>query len=82
MSELRAGGLAMVYGLKLDKRHNGKSAKLIKSDFYKGNLVWICEGYFERNGDLGVFYPKNLMPIDGEDFHHEEDEHKSLITQL
>lgn len=76
MAELRAGGLAMVYGLKIDKRHNGKSAKLLEKESYKGQQVWICEGDFE--GNLGVFYPKNLMPIDGDEFQNEDEQPKEL----
>lgn len=78
MAELRAGGLALVYGLKIDKRHNGKSAKLLETDNFKGNKVWICEGDFEKSGDIGVFYPQNLMPIDGDDFSHEKESEKQL----
>lgn len=78
MAELRAGGLAMVYGLKIDKRHNGKAAKLVESEIYKGNKVWICEGDFDKIGDLGVFYPQNLMPIDGDNFSHEKESEKQL----
>lgn len=72
MAELRAGRLALVYGLKFDKRHNGKSAKLIEIAIYKGRQVWICEGDFDKNNDVGVFYPQNLMPIDGVDFNNEK----------
>lgn len=78
MAELKPGGLAMVYGLRVYKRHNGKSAKLLESEIYNGRQVWICEGDFDKTDDLGVFYPKNLMPIDGSDFQHEGDHRKEL----
>lgn len=78
MAELKAGGLALVYGLKIDKRHNGKSAKLLMSEIYKGSQVWICEGDFDKSDHLGIFYPQNLMPIDGDDFQHEDERQKEL----
>jgi len=73
MAELKQGSLALVFGLKFDKRHNGKSARLLQSDFYEGNKVWICSGDFDKNGNLGIFFSRNLMPIDGEDFSHEKE---------
>lgn len=85
MSELRAGGLALVFGLIKDAHENGKSATLIsKCDVQDSEeKCWKVEGDFiAKNGEAGVgyFWSRNLMPIDGENFSHEDERQKELTN--
>lgn len=72
--ELKAGGLALVYGFsKGSARWNGKSVTLIERcddipDEYS-EIWWRCE----TSEGIRHFAPKNLLPIDGDD-HQERDQ--------
>ena len=82
MAELRAGGIAMVYGLRVDTEDNGL---IVRTECYVaegGSFVnpitgeyeqyyglgdaWLCTGDIEFNG-YGFYDPRNLMPIDNTD---------------
>lgn len=96
MAELKAGGMALVFGLKKSIHNNGKSVRLLeiiqpKSDFttpdgdigfhHDDSAGWVCRGNIVSiNGDAGwaIFDAKNLMPIDGDDFQHEDERQKEL----
>ncbi|MDJ0087690.1 hypothetical protein [Pantoea allii] len=76
MAELKPGGLALVYGLKRSTHKNGISVVLIRlltdeQDEYS-NLWWEC------SGGHGLISPKNLLPINGDDFQHEDEQQKEL----
>lgn len=86
MSELRAGGLALVVRC-TDQNLIGKVVTLIellkpgsfKYDgeqyFFKGDsAAWLCE----IEDGIAVFRPSSLMPIDGDDFSHEDERKKEL----
>ncbi|MCK7258070.1 hypothetical protein L8O18_06265 [Enterobacter asburiae] len=100
MSELRAGGFALVFGLKKDTDLNGKSVQLLfkvnpgeiykspttdKLWMYSGDCPsWVCSGSLRPSSIVeygwGAFHPRNLMPIDGEDFSHEDERQKELTN--
>ena len=67
--ELKAGGLALVYGLSEDVQHwNGRSVTLLERrddipDDYSA-IWWRCE---YSTGMVIHVAPKNLLPIDGDD---------------
>lgn len=81
MSELRIGGMALVYGLVHDIEDNGKSV-ILKEKI--GDIGWAVSGNVrdKSSGEIGfgLFYSKNLMPIDGEDFSHEDERQKELTN--
>lgn len=86
MSELRAGGLALVVRC-TDQNLIGRVVTLIellkpgcftyegKQYVFKANGAgWLCE-----IGDgIAVFLPSSLMPIGGDDFSHEYERQKEL----
>lgn len=77
MAELRVGGLALVHGLKNNSDKNGKSVvltRLITDEPDEYSTLW-----WEVEGDSGLFAPKNLLPISGGDFQH-QDERKRELT--
>ncbi|MBS0870675.1 hypothetical protein JK156_22150 [Enterobacter ludwigii] len=100
MSELRAGRMALVYGLKNQSELNGRCVQLLfmvsHGDIYKSPVsekkwrhgadspAWISTGdvYTSKKEEFGygVFRPCNLMPIDGEDFSHEDERQKELTN--
>ena len=98
MSELRAGGMALIIGLKTYAELNGHSVLLEKmvspgevftSPCGRGCMSgaqeesWIVTGnVYSSNGFKGwcQLAPKNLMPIDGEDFSHEDERQKELTN--
>lgn len=100
MSELRAGRMALVFGLKNQSELNGRCVQLLfmasHGDIYKSPVsekkwqhgaddpAWICTGdvYTSKKEEFGygVFRPCNLMPIDGEDFSHEDERKKELTN--
>lgn len=67
--ELKAGGLALVYGLSEGVQHwNGRSVTLLERrddipDDYSATW-WRCE---YSTGMVIYIAPKNLLPIDGDD---------------
>lgn len=98
MSELRAGGLAIIIGLKTFAELNGKSV-LLEKMVSPGEIftapcgkrcrsvekikTWIVIGnVYSSNGFQGwcQLDPKNLIPIDGEDFSHEDERQKELTN--
>ncbi|MBV4365896.1 hypothetical protein [Erwinia phyllosphaerae] len=86
MSELKAGGLALV--IRSSKQELiGRCVTLIellspgpfiyqgKRHIFKANGVgWLCD----LEEYLVIFRPSQLMPIDGEDFSHEGERQKEL----
>ena len=87
MSELRAGGLALVIK-SVKPELVGRAVKLIellnpgwlkhKGDrlfFESDGVGWLCE----VEEGIVIFRPNQLMPIDGDDFQH-EDEHQKELT--
>lgn len=75
--ELKAGGLALVYGLKEDVTHNGKCVTLYKVatpriDDESGQVWWRVYGLLPDN-IIGQVKAENLMPINGDD-HQEPDQ--------
>ena len=82
MSELKSGGLAMVFGLHEDTEFNGlmvtTETRLSENESYVSpetgeysvyfgpGLAWLCTGHINPFG-FGFFDPKNLMPIDNTD---------------
>lgn len=94
MAELKAGGLAIVISSPVVKNvgrvvtlmrfwgelespytHEKAPAWVVRAD----SPMLLPDG---RESELeGLIYSHKLMPIDGEDFQHEQDEQKSLITQ-
>lgn len=81
MSELRVGCLALVHGLINDVEDNGKAVTL---EVKMGTIGWEVSGNVrdKLTDEYGValFQNKNLMPIDGEDFSHEDERQKELIN--
>lgn len=100
MSELRAGRMALVFGLKKQTELNGKCVQLLFSvapgEIYKSPVSdkiwehggnshsWVCSGDIHTSkGEefgYGVFKPRNLLPIDGEDFSHEDERQMELTN--
>ncbi len=99
MSELRAGGLALVIGLKEFAHYNGKCVLLhqlvSEGEIFKSPIndrpwietepgeSWVTTGdvmHPEGEHGWGCFEPKNLVPIDGDDFSHEDERQKELIN--
>lgn len=100
MAELRAGGLALVIGLKEYARFNGKCVQLVMmvrpGEIYKSpvtelrwrhecnNSSWVAIGDVEpvhgKEKGWSIFNPKNLIPIDGDDFSHEREHERELIN--
>ena len=82
--ELKAGGLALVYGLRRDVHHNGKCVRLIEIAPYRnaelmaammGEPVaqwWRVAGLLPGN-EFSQVKAENLLPIDGDD-HQERDQ--------
>lgn len=75
--ELKAGGLALCYGLKTNIEHNGKCVTLygVAKPRYKdepGQIWWRVYGLLPDN-ELSQVKPENLLPIDGDD-HQEPDQ--------
>lgn len=67
--ELKAGGLALVYGLKAHTQHNGKCVTLyrVAQPRYKdedGQIWWRVYGLKPGN-KLCQIKAENLLPIDG-----------------
>lgn len=81
MSELLVGGMALVYGLVNDIEDNGKSVILTEKI---GNIGFAVAGNvrdkFSGEMGFGYFYKENLMPLDGEDFSHEDERKKELTN--
>lgn len=104
MSELRAGGLAMIIGsnqqsdigkcvttVELVAPRGSFKSPLgrpsingsdylcwlvtgdVKSEMGKGSPIWTGNGW-------ALFPPQYLMPIDGEDFSHEDERQKELTN--
>lgn len=97
--ELKAGGMALVYGMTQQSHDNGKCVSLIRLlhpgqfftcpdgvercvDLSAKGPTWLCSGHVSpmRNGKLcetitgwALYYPSNLLPIDGDD-HQEPDQ--------
>lgn len=68
--ELKAGGLALVIGLKEDVTHNGKCVTLFKVaapriDDEPGQIWWRVYGLLPDN-IIGQVKAENLLPIDGD----------------
>lgn len=87
MAELRAGGLALVIK-SVNQELVGRVVTLVgllnpgsfthKGDrhFFKSNGVgWLCE----VEEGIVVFRPGQLMPIDGDDFSHEDERQKENV---
>lgn len=82
--ELKAGGLALVYGLQVRTEGNGKAVRLIEIASYRNaELVaialgepveqwWRVYGLLPGNA-IAQVRARNLLPIDGDD-HQERDE--------
>lgn len=82
--ELKAGGLALVYGLRRDVHHNGKCVRLIEIATYRqaeilaafmGEKVaqwWRVSGLLPGN-EVSQVKSENLLPVDGDD-HQERDQ--------
>ncbi|WP_414455452.1 hypothetical protein [Enterobacter quasiroggenkampii] len=101
MSELRAGGLAIVISA-IREENIGKSCRLIalvepgkefstqhgvKTNgsthplwFVEGDLIAISKSKKKTWHGWSLFHPKKLMPIDGEDFSHEDQRQKELTN--
>lgn len=88
MAELRAGGLALVIK-STDPDQVGKVVTLIQlvspGDFLFNRKryvskatgpVWLCE----KPDAYVTHYPSQLMPIDGDDFQHEDERKKELTN--
>lgn len=85
MSELKPGVIALVYGLKNDLEHNGKSVELImlRTVTDSEEKCWMVRGnMISKYGEegIGYFWSKNLLPIDGKDFSHEDERQKELVN--
>ena len=82
--ELKAGGLALVYGLRVRTEANGKSVRLIEIASQRFSDVvalrfgepvqqwWRVYGLLPGD-DIAQVAAKNLLPIDGDD-HQERDQ--------
>lgn len=75
--ELKAGGLALVYGLRDHTEHNGKSVTLYcvaapLTDDEPGQVWWRVYGLLPDN-KIAQVKAVNLLPIDGDD-HQEPDQ--------
>lgn len=82
--ELKAGGLALVYGLRVHVEKNGKSVRLIEIAPYRnaelmaammGEPVaqwWRVAGLLPGD-EVSQVKAENLLPIDGDD-HQERDQ--------
>ena len=86
MSELKAGGLALVIQSTVPEQV-GKAVTLLqfispgdfihngKKYFSKASSgTWLCE----KPDALVTHYPWQLMPIDGDDFSHEDERRREL----
>lgn len=98
MSELRAGGIAIVI-FSENKPEIGRCVELIEkvTNGYVFNFLvqvsivgvmtpgWLVKGdvsiYTNKpSGGFSYFYSDELMPIDGEDFSHEDEQQKELAN--
>ncbi|EPX4368538.1 hypothetical protein ACW0PQ_004140 [Escherichia coli] len=99
MSELRAGGIAIVI-FSENKLEIGRCVELIEkvTNGYVFNFPgagkyswrddtpgWLVKGDVsiytnEPSGGFSYFYSDELMPIDGEDFSHEDEQQKELAN--
>lgn len=83
--ELKAGGLALVYGLHRDVHHNGKAVRLIDleseesaitfaimNDLDEPERWWRVTGLLPHDR-VSKVKARNLLPIDGDD-HQERDQ--------
>lgn len=82
--ELKAGGLALVYGLRVRTEANGKCVRLIEIASHRNSELvaialgetvkqwWRVYGLLPDNG-IAQVCTENLLPIDGDD-HQEHDQ--------